>query len=330
MKEEIFWQNYVITLREVNMPNIPIFLASDNNYAPFVATTIASICDNTKSSCDFYILDGGISEKNKAEIYKLKNSFDNFSIEFLQIDLQKEFASVVYKNISNYVSLSTYNRFLIPKLKPDLHKVLYLDVDIIVNCDIIELYNQDLKNYILGAIPEKYVNKLSTARHLTDLKLCNKHKYFNAGILLIDNKAWLNENILQKALDVEKEYRNKLSLADQDILNIIFNNNYKELPLQYNYMNENAYFEKDNLPLEKVIRHYNGPLKPWNINEKYYNKINLVKNIEDFWKYAIRTPFYDFLQSQVQDENKQQKLLLNSRVQNMILKQYAKKDFNNV
>ena len=44
------------------MYRIPIFLSSDNNYAPFVATTIASICDNTKSFCDFYILDGGIEE----------------------------------------------------------------------------------------------------------------------------------------------------------------------------------------------------------------------------------------------------------------------------
>ena len=48
--------------------SIPIFLSSDNNYAPFVATTIASICDNTESYCDFYILDGGIDEENKKKI----------------------------------------------------------------------------------------------------------------------------------------------------------------------------------------------------------------------------------------------------------------------
>ena len=48
--------------------NIPIFLSSDNNYAPFVATTIASICDNTKSFCEFYILDGGITQEIKSTI----------------------------------------------------------------------------------------------------------------------------------------------------------------------------------------------------------------------------------------------------------------------
>lgn len=54
------------------MYRIPIFLSSDNNYAPFVATTIASICDNTKSFCDFYILDGGIEEENKEKFVSLK------------------------------------------------------------------------------------------------------------------------------------------------------------------------------------------------------------------------------------------------------------------
>ena len=34
---------------------IPIFLASNDLYAPFVATTIASIMDHTKARVDFYI-----------------------------------------------------------------------------------------------------------------------------------------------------------------------------------------------------------------------------------------------------------------------------------
>ena len=76
------------------MNTIPIFLSSDNNYAPYVATTIASICDNTKSFCDFYILDGGISKENQEKIYVLKEKFNNFSIEFINIDVDKEFKSI--------------------------------------------------------------------------------------------------------------------------------------------------------------------------------------------------------------------------------------------
>ena len=68
------------------MPNIPIFLSSDNNYAPFVATTMVSILANTNSFIEFYVLDGGITSENVEKIQSLKNNFKNFSIEFIKID----------------------------------------------------------------------------------------------------------------------------------------------------------------------------------------------------------------------------------------------------
>ena len=100
-------------LSKINFNSIPIFLSSDNNYAPFVATTIASICDNTKSFCDFYILDSSITKENQEKICCLKNNFSNFSIEFIQINNDLYFKDLEYNNNSRYVSLATYNRFLI-------------------------------------------------------------------------------------------------------------------------------------------------------------------------------------------------------------------------
>ena len=50
------------------MNKIPVFLASDDNYSPFCATTMASILMHTKEFIEFYILDCGISQKNKIKI----------------------------------------------------------------------------------------------------------------------------------------------------------------------------------------------------------------------------------------------------------------------
>ena len=50
------------------MDRISIVLSSDNNYAPFVAATIASICDNIESFCEFYVLDGGITKENRKNV----------------------------------------------------------------------------------------------------------------------------------------------------------------------------------------------------------------------------------------------------------------------
>lgn len=271
------------------MKSIPIFLSSDNNYAPFVATTIASICDNTKSFCDFYILDGGIEEKNKEKICKLKEQFNNFSIEFIKIDLEKEFSSIHYENCCKHVSLSTYNRFLIPKLKPELKRILYLDVDIIVLGDISELYNQNLEGCMLGAIPEQ-ISEKEIVVYKKILKLSKNHNYFNAGILLIDLEQWISKDIMSKLFEIEIKRREDLLHADQDVLNICFNDKYKVLDFKYNYETNNNRELEQNRP-DIVIRHFNTGIKPWDILPTI--KTNLINNIDDFYYYLSKTLFND-------------------------------------
>ena len=165
------------------MYRIPIFLSSDNNYAPFVATTIASICDNTKSFCDFYILDGGIEEENKEKICQLKTLFNNFSIEFIQIDLEKEFKG--FKDNMHFTK-SMYSRFLIPILKPEIKKALYSDVDIIALGDIKEMYLENLEGYAIGAVWEAHNEKSVNAKKRKLYELSSLHRFFSSGNIIID------------------------------------------------------------------------------------------------------------------------------------------------
>lgn len=267
--------------------NVPIFLSSDNNYAPFVATTIASICDNTSTFCDFYILDGGITEENKEKICELKQQFNNFSIEFIGIDTQKEFKTINYKN-NEYITISTYNRFLIPSLKPNIKKALYLDSDIIVLGDIKELYDIDLENFALGAAWHK-----SRILYNTDTKvpmeLSENYKYFNAGVLIIDVQKWNKEKIVNSLFKIEQKYKNKILHADETLLNKYFDNNYKIFDIKFNYTDYDVINHPTN---DIVIRHFASALKPWNSNYFIFNKqIKALKNFNDFWKYAKLTNF---------------------------------------
>ncbi len=277
--------------------NIPIFLSSDDNYSPFVATTIASICDNTKSNIDFYILDSFISEINKEKILELKKSFNNFNIEFIKIDSDKEFSDIAYTNSENYISISTYNRFLIPKLKPQLKKVLYLDVDIVALGDIKELYDIDMENYILGAAwAQNRKHYCLDTSHLVDLS--EDYRYFNAGVLLIDVQKWIENDVTKKLFDIEKKYRNKILHADETLLNKYFDLNYKAFDIKYNYLDFDVVTSpRDNI----VIRHFASKLKPWSfgpdINVNDISKYTDTKNVEDFWKYAKITPFLDVIKS---------------------------------
>ncbi len=119
------------------------FLSSDNNYTPFVATTMASILDNTKSFIEFYVLDGGISEENQEKIRSLKNQFSNFSIEFLKINIDKVFSKIAYSSTQDYISIST---------------LIYQMANRYINSDA--LY-KDLILFTFGKVPRKQLIKRS-------------------------------------------------------------------------------------------------------------------------------------------------------------------------
>lgn len=268
------------------MTNIPIFLSSDNGYAPFVATTIASICDNTKSFCDFYILDGGITDENKAKICDLKKKFSNFSIEFIYIDVENQFKN--YPKLLHFTK-TTYTRFLIPQLKPNLKKVLYSDVDVIILKDIKEMFDEDLDNYVIGAVPELFLGKTIKEVYLNTLSISEKHQPFAPGNLIIDCEKWRENNITNKLLAIEFK-QDKIQYTDQTLLNIYFDNDYKQLNQRYCYtIQHDVCLPSDDI----VVCHYNGMVKPWHIDEKTDTK--LIPHLKEFWHYAKMTSFYDDL-----------------------------------
>lgn len=267
--------------------HIPIFLASNDKYAPFVATTIASVCYNTKSFCDFYVLDSGISSLNKNRIEKLKEQFKNFSVEYLSVDLSKFDG---FKS-ADYISLDTYSRFYIPLLKPELEKAIYMDVDMIALGDIQELYDIELGEYALGAVPEQFGLNVKTVMK-QKINCGEEHKYFNAGLLLMDLKKWRDNNILESLLKIEKEYKEQLTYADQCILNKCFDNNYKQLDNKFNVMIQ--YMQEHNhIANNIVIRHFEGRAKPWLTNMDWFEQE--LDNFNEFWFYAKMTDFYDIL-----------------------------------
>lgn len=212
--------------------NIPTFLASDDNYAPFVGTTICSIIKNTKSNVDFYILDGGISEENKNKIYSLTKKKKNISIEFITIEKEK---LEKFPNIEHY-SLNTFSRYFIPECKPKLNKIIYLDVDIIVKGDIAKLYNQDLEEFPLGAILEDFYLGNYTYLKKTIPEYHGGSNYFNAGVLVLNLDYFRKNNLTQILINKTLELANILNTADQDVFNLVFENNFKALDYKFNFM----------------------------------------------------------------------------------------------
>lgn len=270
--------------------SIPVFLSSDDVYAPFVATAICSILDHTHSFINFYILDGGISISNKEIIESLKRIYHNFSIEFIRIDTKKNFPDLPTRL---HFSIDMYTRFLIPQLKPGLKKVIYSDVDVIFNDDIKKLYIEKLDGKIIGAVPYTFgyinPNKTEINSFHERLGLSDDHKYFESGLLLIDTELWRIENITSKLIGKAKKGKGVILTPDQDVFNMVFENNYHQLDNRYIVVPHRkiimAVHAKTKKSVENpFIYHFAGTKKPWDDPGLEYAQY--------FWKYARMTPFY--------------------------------------
>lgn len=265
--------------------NISIVVASDNHYAILIAALLKSIERNHTSEehIDFYIIDDGISKKNKNKIEK------SVSTDALTV-IWFEKKSIIPEGVSIPVDksafpLTTYLRLFAPyALSSDVEKLIYLDVDTIVMKDISLLWNTDLEGCTIGAVLD--VGKTVDCAwggipNYKELGLLASTKYFNAGIMLIDVTKWREEDISNRVLDTLRSYAEHVVLVDQYGLNVVFANKWKELNPKWNWFA--TFYEQD-----PYIIHYLD-IKP---TFKSYRSQEKFKDI--FYHYLNQTEWAGF------------------------------------
>lgn len=281
--------------------NMHIFFASDNNFVLPLTNAISSILRNASEEDyhNFYILDKNISLKNKKRINNLKKIKD-FSIEYIKIE-DSLFVDCPLTKECSHISLQTYYRYIIPRLKPELEKILYLDCDILVVDSLKELWNVELGDSYCAVVEELYKGTSQEAERL------NIESYFNAGVLLINNAKWVKENITECLFNATRElYVNKnLIWQDQDVLNYVFKDNVKWISPKFNYQ-QNCYpnytytrytkTDIDEAESNTGIIHYNTRIKPWDKGYKsnfrikeYYREMFKNKFFLELFKLALKS-----------------------------------------
>ncbi len=266
-------------LNELNNDIIKVVLAADDNYAQHLGVTMVSILENHLSTqkIEFHILDNDISSVNiqKIKLIGQKYKVDLFFYFVSASDLDN------YPK-PNYLPRSAYLRILIPELLPvDINKVLYLDTDVVVLGDILELYNQALEGFSLGAVRDIMADEI--LRIHFDKKVRN---YFNSGVLLINLQNWRRLMLTEKVKEFILLRGKEIIRADQDILNSLFINDW--LPLNKRF-NSDLKRGNPNKKIEDntIVLHYSDKVKPWQYvfygkSQKYY------------LKYLKMTPWTDF------------------------------------
>ena len=222
-----------------------IVLAANYSYVDQVMTTIKSICYHNRS-IRFYLIN---SDFPNEWIKQLNRRLEKFDSEIINCRVTSEQISR-YKTDISYTVFLRY--FVADFVKED--KALYLDCDLVVTKNLDDLFAIDLQDYPLAAIRD------FGGRAYFDREI------FNAGVLLIHNALWKQENMTQKLIDLTNEWHDKVDQADQSILNMLFEHKWLELDFDYNHIVIHKQFTDYQLPVGQdypAIIHYLSHRKPW-------------------------------------------------------------------
>ena len=284
--------------------NIPIVLAFSDYFVPYAAITIHSILShiNEDANYDFLILHTGVSPKSQESLLRLCLKKTNVSLRFIDIS---NYVAKLNLIENNHVSVETFYRLIAGKILKNYEKVIYLDSDLIVLRDIKQLFEIDLSNALLGATIDadhagEYNGAIPNVKKYTDtvLGLHNPYSYFQAGVLILNIQAMLEE-FGEDGL-MEMASRREYMYVDQDVLNMCCEGKTMELDMRWNVMVDCLSIRKDDLircapskifyeyleaRKQPYIIHYAGVEKPWNTPDSDFSGV--------FWKYARETEFYE-------------------------------------
>ena len=256
---------------------ISISFSVSDNYSQHLAVVLASILvNNSDSRFMFHVLHRNISDENQTRIRKLETMYTNCEIKFHLID-DSLFENLTIPKGLEHITKETYFRYVLPDVLESENRTIYYDVDVLCVGDLRPLWEVDLKGCVIGAVSEggsgEYKKQL--------LGLTDDAPYFNAGMLVMDLAVMRAERSSSVLIENTLENAERITWADQDIINITFHNRILELEPIWNAFNELSREMRNRI----VVYHFaSASRKPW---------CNIWKNTSwpAYLKYLLKTPY---------------------------------------
>lgn len=204
------------------------------HFTKFLGTSLLSVLDHASGpACIHILLDRTVSEENRARLQAVVDAYDQ-QLVFHEMDAL--FArplrrlQLVRPDIARgRCTVATYYRLFLPSLLSG-ERVLYLDADTVVTCDLRTVYDGCACASGLAARPEP----IAAERLLPSSQgVVTPVRYFNAGVLLFDfarlQGAQDGTALTQRWLDFLAGHPTE-PYNDQDLLNHFYSETYEKLP----------------------------------------------------------------------------------------------------
>ncbi len=201
----------------------------------------------------------------------------DFSVNVQEVETAQFENLHKYKDNDNYcmASPSAMFKFIIPSIFGDLDRILYLDTDLIVRKDLLELFVTSMGDEYLCAVTDMW-SPVADRKEIKDFK-----SYFNSGVMLMNLAKMRSENLTDRLIDA-KLNSTSFNLMDQDVFNEVCVGRVKKLDIKFNFLpvcykrhkhrfdlgiiNQiygSSYTKIDEIAVDPVVAHWAGSDKPW-------------------------------------------------------------------
>lgn len=268
-----------------------LLFAIDDRFVSQLETVLLSIHLNTKErDIDIYVLQKTPLNKEA----ELKAIADEFGMHYHRVLVDETLFD--HAPVTDRYPTTIYYRLLAHQMLPEsIHKILYLDADLLCINDLGQLYDTDLTGKLYASAIHASLTNTTDVINKIRLQNFSADGYYNSGVLLM-NLDLIRETV--KAEDIFDYIREHiLLLPDQDVLNALYGDQIKSVPDQlFNFDTRNlatyatisfGEWTLDWVIKNTVILHYCGRDKPWLITMNHGRLTALYKQYFQMTKHIV-------------------------------------------
>lgn len=268
----------------------------NRRYINYTIVMLTSLCENNPVHIDAYLLHSELTEE---DIRYMESSLIKYDIQLLPLFINQEIFHERFPRTEKW-SLEAYYRLLLLDLLPKyVERILYLDVDLIINKSLEEYYSVDFQTDeiitcvdICGKLG--WEKRSEKQREMFAAMIEADYQYFNSGVMLFNVSRMRKNYNFDVYLRAIEEWNFEMTAPDQDILNYVHWQSIGYVdPYEYDLFAMVAHEQKmsyETVKEKAYIIHFSGN-KPW--NTRYYH-FDIEKL---WWDYAALTPCYQMLVS---------------------------------
>jgi lipopolysaccharide biosynthesis glycosyltransferase len=251
---------------------VKFLITTDQNLVPYLPTIVNSISAHHDNAHIYFLTTPCVGD-----IPAMLREIGFPQVEFTQKVVELE--SIMTKRvICNVTSKAMFLRMWAPEVLPDVDKVIYLDVDTIVNANLETLYTvEETGPKGIAGVVDLFTptiwNMLSRSFYNgPDVVLPNiDFVAFNSGVLIMD----LDKMRANKSLEFMLNILSRAYMTDQPLMNLYAHGEFTQLPRELNVSANHLHRFNDYT--HYTIIHWHGK-KPWDEErplQEYYQKYRI-------------------------------------------------------